>query len=255
MKEKLFLTTAAVFALTLTGCAGPSTNVNTVAVTNEIVNVNPVNTNAEVNTNENINVTVVNENTNLTNENTNTEIVSEVDTSDWEQVTVDEGVLDTSDWLTYTNEEYGFSFKYPKIYSVSVSKSTRADFIDDAGAVFMIDRTDLQIDPVRITLFDSIVAHPTTSEINSVQSVLGPRPDGSYDNVVNETTYSVQQYYGENFRVQGLTGNYPVDEDHKLQDVAEYYYLDSDEKTLEIRLTDEAATGIDPDTLLNSLQF
>lgn len=38
-----------------------------------------------------------------------------------EAVATNDAVVDTSDWLTYTNEEYGFSFKYPNNYSFDES--------------------------------------------------------------------------------------------------------------------------------------
>lgn len=74
------ITTLAASLVLLAGCSTPASNVNT------------ANTNTTVNAN-------VNENTNVVmNENINTEVSDQVD---------------TSDWLTYTNDEYGFSFKYP----------------------------------------------------------------------------------------------------------------------------------------------
>ncbi|MFA6474793.1 MAG: hypothetical protein WCV88_01165 [Patescibacteria group bacterium] len=104
-KTKLsLLTTLVACTLLLAGSSCTTTqktNINTNAVT--------VNTNT---TNDNTNVVVTDSNDNIngvvTNENTNTEQVSEVD---------------TSDWLTYTNDEYGFSFKYPVGINVTVQET------------------------------------------------------------------------------------------------------------------------------------
>ena len=65
------------------------------------------NTTIDTNTaNDNTTVEVVaNTNETLVNENTNSEEGSEVDTSDWQ---------------TYTNEEYGFSFKYSEEWALTV---------------------------------------------------------------------------------------------------------------------------------------
>jgi len=238
--HKNLLIAASLFLLAGAGCTQPAATSLDTDNANETV-VNTTVTNANESVVENINAVLENENTTTSNTN-------------------DSGAetTDTSDWLTYTNEEYGFSFRYPKTYFVSISKSTKADFIDDDGVVFMIGRkiTDSQIDPVRITLYDHIVEHPTADDINSVAFAEGPNKVGqSFDHVISETSYFVKQYYGKIFRVKDLSGTYPVDENHKLKDVAEYYYIDSNIKTVEIRLTDEAATGVDADGLLNSLQF
>ncbi len=73
------------------------------------------NTNAAVNTNvANTNVVV--------NENTNTEVSSDVD---------------TSDWLTYMNDEYGFSFKYPSEWGGTVI-TTRGPGDYQTGSVIQI---------------------------------------------------------------------------------------------------------------------
>lgn len=83
------LFTLATSLLVLAGCTQTTTNTNTVSNANE-------NTNTEV---------VVN-----TNDNSNTvDEGGEVETN-----------IDTSDWLTYTNEEHGFSFKYPKEWLIDV---------------------------------------------------------------------------------------------------------------------------------------
>lgn len=80
----------------LAGCTTTQT-----ANTNEVAEV-AQNTNSESNTNqvENTNEAVeVAENTNSDETNT--------------------AEVDTSDWLTYTNEEYGFSFKYPEEWEIN----------------------------------------------------------------------------------------------------------------------------------------
>ncbi|MBI2415468.1 MAG: hypothetical protein HYV33_02260 [Candidatus Kerfeldbacteria bacterium] len=67
----------------------------------------PANSNKTGDTNDNTNVvTEINTNTNKSVEvvdNTN-EVAVDLETKE---------EIDTSDWLTYTNEEYGFSFRYP----------------------------------------------------------------------------------------------------------------------------------------------
>ena len=97
--KTILISTLATSLLVLAGCTTQSTtNTNVVNNTNTTVNTNTSNdnTNAVVtNSNENANEVV--------NENTNADQGSEVD---------------TSDWLTYTSEEYGFSFKYPSDWSI-----------------------------------------------------------------------------------------------------------------------------------------
>ena len=79
-------------------------------------------------TNETVNEsgdTVVADNTNMEqgNETADTETVenTNADVGDTNIDIVDDTVIDTSDWLTYNNEEYGFSLKYPSNYSFSES--------------------------------------------------------------------------------------------------------------------------------------
>lgn len=96
--KTILISTLAASLVLLAGCtAQTATNTNTVSNSNEV----DQNTNAEV---------VANTNETVTNENTNTEQGSEVD---------------TSDWLTYTNDEYGFSFRYPKeLFANHVSEAS-----------------------------------------------------------------------------------------------------------------------------------
>ena len=166
--------------------------------------------------------------------------------------------VDTSDWLTYTNDEYGFSFRYPDTYIISARNGYKGDFTENDGVIFVFQQKDItSIDyPVRIVLFEDIIEHPTANDINIVPFAEGPNKlGGSFDHVISEASYSVNQYSGKMFRVKDLSGTYPVDEDHKLKDVGEFYYLDSNSRTVLVHLTDGAAKNIDIDALLNSLQF
>jgi hypothetical protein len=96
----LSLSTITASLVFITGCTTVQTATNTNEVSN--TNTNTVNTNATV-----------------ANENTNTEQGSEVD---------------TSDWLTYTNEEYGFSFEYKNSWSVDWNSMDQCWYIKDKNA-------------------------------------------------------------------------------------------------------------------------
>lgn len=92
------ITSALVFAGA--GCTQPaSTSFDTDNVNEAVVNA----------TTTNVNETVL-ENTNTVTSNTND---------------IDGETIDTSDWLTYTSEEYGFSFRYPSDWEVQkISETT-----------------------------------------------------------------------------------------------------------------------------------
>lgn len=85
LQKILSLSTVAASLVLITGCTTVQTSTNT----NTVSNTNAANTNEVV-----------------VDENTNAEQGSKVD---------------TSDWLTYTNDEYGFSLLYPSNYSFSES--------------------------------------------------------------------------------------------------------------------------------------
>lgn len=109
----LLIPTMATSLLVLAGCtAQTSTNTNLVA------NTNTTNDNANVEVVTNTNETVDNENTNNINESGEVDLstgaFAEVDTSD-------PALNEVEGWLTYTNEEYGFSFRYPKSWSVGTN--------------------------------------------------------------------------------------------------------------------------------------
>lgn len=109
----------------LAGCASDRASVNVNAGNKETQKQNE---NTEV-------VVNVNDNTNL-NSNTNAEVNTNVvgtalelseNTADTE--------IDTSDWLTYTNEEYGFSFKYPSDYSVTMNDAVVGNILDPTSTL------------------------------------------------------------------------------------------------------------------------
>jgi hypothetical protein len=86
------------------GCTQATTTTNVPANTNSTtVVVDDTNT-EQGNVNANTNTVVDNVNTNETVEAVNTNLNTSTESNE---------VVDTSDWLTYTNEEYGFSFRYP----------------------------------------------------------------------------------------------------------------------------------------------
>jgi len=88
MKLKhILISTVAASVVLLAGCSIQTADTNSVSKANS--------------TNENVTVEVVaNTNGTVSNKNTNDTTVN--------------GDIDISDWLTYTNEEYGFGFRYPK---------------------------------------------------------------------------------------------------------------------------------------------
>ena len=107
--KTILISTLASSLLVLAGCTTQTTtNTNVVSNTNTTVNANT--------SNDNTNVVVAN-----SNENTN-EVVNENTNSG------QGGEVDTSDWLTYTNDEYGFSFKYPKEWDILVGSKFTEEF-------------------------------------------------------------------------------------------------------------------------------
>lgn len=110
-----------------------------------------------------------------TNENTNTEVVVNTNAE-----------LDTSDWLTYTNEEYGFSVKYPSnwIYFNKIDEEGYA--IYDASETDLVRFTD-RINEYSASSFKDVAIQVKTKEnisqrelesINSSQNVI--ERDGLY---------------------------------------------------------------------------
>lgn len=133
------LPTLLILTLVLSGCAlftKNNANTNTIIAQNE-------NTNQAANTNT-LNVNAVSD------ENTN----------------INTGI-DTSDWKTYTNEEYGFSFKYP------------SDWIYEIKKLFYPEEGNLNIlflSPVDQEIKNSInyTDQPVGIEVRVIESELSP---------------------------------------------------------------------------------
>lgn len=116
-----FLSTLLSVSLVLTGCAKNTVNNANTNILEQNENVDQV----VLNNNQNINqVAVANGNTNTANENINSEDIN------------------TSDWQTYTNEEYGFSFRYPKEWGEVVVKKSEADQYQTGSKIMIIFSND-----------------------------------------------------------------------------------------------------------------
>lgn len=144
--HKNLLIAASLFLLAGAGCTQPATTSLDTDNANETV----VNTTV-TNTNE-----AVVENTNAVLENTNTAISN----------TNDSGAetIDTSDWLTYTNDEYGFSLRYPNVLHVTDKTSiqsggsyklflTLSESYDPNGEDFGVDVRQIDL----IGRYDSVI--------------------------------------------------------------------------------------------------
>jgi hypothetical protein len=70
--------------------------------------------------------------------------------------------VDTSDWLTYTSEEYGFSFKYPKEWQIS------KDIFEEYKKSY--DNPRYQINEKDRVFITSLTSNEVTAEINNYKS-------------------------------------------------------------------------------------
>lgn len=88
----------------------------------------PVTTNNNSSSAANTHITNINlTNTAVAQNNTNNNINQESDNT-----------VDISDWQTYTNEEYGFSFKYPRDWKVNIEETQSKSWILPDGNIYVI---------------------------------------------------------------------------------------------------------------------
>lgn len=114
-------------------------------------------------TNTNTNQNTVDENTNTTEENVNTNSSAEVDSST--EVSTE---VDTSDWVSYENEEYGFSFEYPEDSGLEILTEGRP--ANDPGDIIL-------------TIDDQCVVNIFKPSDKGVEDVREAINSGKYDNL------------------------------------------------------------------------
>lgn len=162
MKQNLYLMSGVLLLLTIAGC---STTPTTTTTANETVN-----SNAEVagnaNTKQTNEAATTNETTNAAAENTS------VDDNN-ANITGDVAV-DTSDWLKYENEEYGFSFKYPKEWVLNESSTgVGLNSLDLVGSTYLnsvtllITKNDFDAQKKEIENSDIVEGGVSLSKFNS----------------------------------------------------------------------------------------
>lgn len=179
--------------------------------------------------------------------NTNVEVntnVSNVNTS----ANTNSSTVDTSDWSTYTNEEYGFSFRYPSEYTVSVREHDRGDdLIGDVGMIFVIGNAGQTIS---LVLYDHSIDFPTVEKIEQLQVVSG----GNFFKVYKQEKVNIRDYRGIVFYISNLNGGHVVgDDEDAMRDLGRYYYLESKDRSLQIRMKENTADFFDE--VLSSIQF
>ncbi len=109
MKKRIIIVGLGLVALALVGAGCAGTEVaETTNSSDEAQNTNTV-TNSETATE-------------TTNQNTNNETV--VNANEKGDAVTGNGKIDTNDWLTYQDEEYGFSLKHPENWSINETKET-----------------------------------------------------------------------------------------------------------------------------------
>lgn len=131
----------------LTGCTSTTTS-----TTNTVTNSNTSNSNVVVDSNANVNAT--------TNENTNTDTAAETE-------------IDTSDWLTYTNEDMGVQFDYPSEWTLDEYYSDYAweKKYDEASAWVRFTESNgekLMISRGRSETIEEEVSEPTEIKYTNV---------------------------------------------------------------------------------------
>ncbi len=107
--------------------------------------------------------------------------------------------IDTSDWLTYKNEEYGFEFKYPKEWNINFENYTNINSLFNLNLVYLgpTQITDTEIyDGARLTInLLSLKEYNIEFYINSFDAGLDFRDEEFYGH--KSSVYSGKLKYGD----------------------------------------------------------
>lgn len=136
-------------------------------------NVASLNGNVNTGTNENTNPTIQNSNAVKSNSNvsTNTNSVSNTNS----EVNTNISSVDTSDWLTYTNQEYGFSLRYPGDWVVNIEETKLGSRIFEDNSIYVIQF--LENDELKLAVLpEGQVDHGFGSDIQVDNIVIDNKP-------------------------------------------------------------------------------
>lgn len=150
--KTILISTVATSLLVLAGCT-----------TKTAINTNTANDNANVEVVTNTNATV-------SNENTNAEQGSEVD---------------TTNWLTYTNDEYGFSFRYPKEWEIKDYSKTSV-FINVPNQVLRLQFNSDQTEYHMVLYKDNVQ--------NIIDEIKNDDPSASFVKAENDISINSNSY-------------------------------------------------------------
>lgn len=97
--------------------------------------------------------------------------------------------IDTSDWLTYMNEEYGFSFRYPGEWKIVVSGKTPVQGSDVIQGIHLVNITD----SLESFVIDIIIQNSELFSTMTETEVLAIAPDRELMPLISEETLTINE--------------------------------------------------------------